>query len=272
MKLRLFNTLRGLGGLFGATLVGLLLIPGLALFAAPSASDISGGLEHPLFMPALLLSLRTSLVSLCLILVLGTPLAWWLSRPGGKLTRVVETIVELPVVVPPAVVGVALLETFGRRGTLGPLLDSLGLALPFTEWAVVLAQLVVAAPFFIQAGANAFREIQPDTLVVARSLGASPGAAFFEVALPTALPGLLVGAGLAWARALGEFGATLLFAGNLPGSTQTMPLAIFTAMESDLKLAVVFALVLGGVGVLLLLGLRNLPRLRGRGAFRETDR
>src|SRR5690606_7726448 len=132
-----------------------------------------------------------------------------------------------PVVLPPAVVGVALLQAFGHRGLLGPVLDSLSLRVPFTESAVVLAQLVVSAPFFVQAGANAFRKVDADVILVARALGATRSIAFRRVAVPIALPGLIVGASLAWARALGEFGATLLFAGNMTGKTQTMPLAIY---------------------------------------------
>src|SRR5690606_27028473 len=130
------------------------------------------------------------------------------------------------------------------------------LRVPFTESAVILAQLVVSAPFFVQAAANAFRKVDADMMIVARTLGASQGSAFLRVAVPVALPGLVAGASLAWARALGEFGATLLFAGNMTGKTQTMPLAIYSALEADVRLAVVFSLVLAGVGVLLLAGIR----------------
>ncbi len=161
--------------------------------------------------------------------------------------------------IPPAVIGVALLQTFGRRGLLGPSLDAVGVAVPFTESAVMLAQVVVSAPFFVQAAANAFRKVELDLLIVARTLGASRATAFFRVALPVALPGLVVGASLAWARSLGEFGATLLFAGNMPGETQTMPLAIFSALEADVRVAVVFSLVLAGLGAVLLLTLRLAP-------------
>jgi molybdate transport system permease protein len=248
-----------LGTLLGVTLVGLLVLPLGALALSSSVSDMSAGLRHPMFAPALLLSLRTTFTSLLLTLVMGTPLAWWLATSRSRLARVTEVCVELPIVVPPAVIGVALLQTFGRQGLFGPALAAAGIQLPFTSHAVVLAQLVVSSPFFIQAAANAFRKVDPDTLVVARTLGASPTVAFFRVALPIAAPGLLIGASLAWARALGEFGATLLFAGNMRGSTQTMPLAIFSALESEVRLAVVFALVLAGVGGLLLVGLRLLP-------------
>ncbi len=201
----------------------------------------------------------------------GVPLSWWLATSSTRVARVVEVLVELPIVVPPAVLGVALLQTWGRRGLLGPALDALGLSLPFTPSAVVVAQLVVSAPFFVQAAANGFRKIDPDLLTVARTLGASPSAAFVRVALPIAMPSLLVGASLAWARALGEFGATLLFAGNLPGQTQTMPLAIFSALESDVRVAVVLALLLAALGAALLLSLRSTPALWNRLARSEPS-
>jgi len=257
------SPLTGTGILFGVTLVGFLVLPFLALAVSTPISDLREGAAHPLFAPALLLSLRTTLTSLSVTVLLGTPLAWWLASSRSQAARVTEVLVGLPIVVPPAVVGVALLQTFGREGLLGPALGSVGIALPFTEASVVLAQVVVSSPFFVQAGANAFREIKPDTLIVARTLGASPPMAFLRVAVPIALPGLLVGASLAWARALGEFGATLLFAGNMPGRTQTMPLAIFYALESDVRLAIVFSLVLAAVGLLLLVALRCFPALRG---------
>ncbi|MCA9542088.1 MAG: molybdate ABC transporter permease subunit [Myxococcales bacterium] len=249
-----------LGLALAAALVAVLALPLLALALAASPADLRAGLQSPLFAPALWLSLRTTLLSLALIVLCGTPLAWWLATTRARLARIIELLVELPIVVPPAVLGVALLYAFGRRGLLGPALAALDLAVPFTEAAVLLAQIVVAAPFYVQAAANAFRKVEPDLLIVARTLGASPTAAFFRVAVPVALPGLIVGGlAIAWARALGEFGATLLFAGNLTGRTQTMPLAIFTALESDVRVALVFALVLAALGALLLLALRFAP-------------
>ena len=247
------------GALLAGVLVLLLTIPLLALALSASPGDIRAGMTSPLFGSALWLSLRTTLTSLVVIVVTGTPLAWWLATSTGRTARVVEVLVDLPIVIPPAVMGVALLQTFGRRGLLGPALSGVGLDVAFTERAVLLAQIVVSAPFFVQAAANAFRRVDVDMLIVARSLGASPNAAFFRVAVPIALPGLVVGASLAWARALGEFGATLLFAGNLTGRTQTMPLAILTALESDVRLAIVFSLVLAGMGTLVLVGLRFAP-------------
>lgn len=260
-----------LGAMLGATLVGLLVVPLVALAWSSSLEDVRAGLAHAAFAPALGLSVRTSLVSLALTVVLGTPLAWWLASSRSPWARVVALAVELPVVVPPAVLGVALLQTLGRRGVLGPMLATLGVSLPFTPEAVVLAQLIVASPLYVQAAVNAFAKVEPDMLLVARTLGASPAEAFARVALPIAAPGLVVGASLAWARALGEFGATLLFAGNMPGSTQTLPLATFSALESDVRVAVVFALVLAAVGLVLLAMLRVVPATARAWAERRSE-
>ncbi len=252
------RVLPALGSAAGSALVLLLVLPLAALAVSTTPADIAAGLAHPRFLPALSASLRTTAVSLGLIVGLGTPLAWWLATSDSGGARVTEILVELPIVVPPAVVGVALLQTFGRYGLLAAPLAALGWSIPFTPSAVVLAQVVVAAPFFVQAAASAFRKVDPDTLVVARTLGASATGAFLRVALPLSARGLVAGASLAWARALGEFGATLLFAGNLAGRTQTLPLAIYTALESDVRLAVVFSLVLTAVGAGLLVSLRGI--------------
>lgn len=245
-------------------MLSLLIVPIFGLMLASSPTDLRAAVRDPLFLPALFLSARTSLTSLALVVLLGTPLAWWLGRSRSRVARFVEVLVELPIVVPPAVVGIALLYTLGRNGPLGGVLGGLGLQIPFTTAAVVIAQVVVSAPFFIQASASAFRAIDEDLLLVARTLGASPRGAFARVALPVAMPGIVVGAALAWARALGEFGATLLFAGNLPGSTQTMPLAIYMALESDVRVALALALVLATVALALLFLLRSAPTLWAR--------
>jgi molybdate transport system permease protein len=240
-----------------AALVALLAVPTVALFVTAAPAAILAGFRHPIAGPALLLSLVTTAVSLAVVVVLGTPLAWWLAPARGGRARAVETVVALPVVIPPAVAGIALLLTFGRRGLLGPLLDRLGWAVSFTTSAVVLAQVFVSAPFYVQGATAAFRGLDPELLVVARSLGASPARAFFRVAVPLARPGLVAGAGMAWARALGEFGATLMFAGNLAGRTQTLPLAIYTALESDLRAAQALSVLLVVVAFALLLVLRT---------------
>lgn len=247
---------RPMGVTLAVALVWLLVLPFAALMISASPAELRVGLGDPMFAPALRLSLTTTSLSLAITLVSGTPLAWWLATSSSRLTRAVELLVELPIVMPPAVVGIALLETFGRGGVLGPWFEALGISIPFTTTAVVLAQLVVSTPFYVQAASNAFRKVDPNLLIVARTLGANPTGAFVRVAVPVALPGLAVGASLCWARSLGEFGATLLFAGNMAGQTQTMPLAILSALESDVRVAVVFALILATVGAALLVALR----------------
>ncbi|MDE2805208.1 MAG: ABC transporter permease [Gemmatimonadota bacterium] len=252
------------GFLAALPMLGLLAIPLIALASASAPADIAAGAQSPLFGPALWLSARTTVASLVIVLVTGTPLAWWMANRTSRRTRVVELLVDLPIVIPPAVMGIALLQTFGRQGLLGPAMSVLGVQVPFTTAAVVVAQTVVSAPFYVQAAAAAFRRVDEDLLIVARTLGQSPTGAFFRVAVPMALPGLVVGAALSWARALGEFGATLFFAGNFIGSTQTMPLAIYTALESDTRVAVALALVLAAASGLLLVPLRTLPSVLAR--------
>jgi len=251
----------------------ILVVPVLALIFSSSPQDLGIGLAHPLFTPALMLSLRTTVASLIIILLAGTPLAWWLANQKGRIGQAVGVLVELPIVLPPAVVGIALLQTFGHSGIFSESLEWFGIQIPFTTAAVVIAQVVVASPFYIQSATAAFRRVDTDLLLVARSLGQTRLGALRRVAIPVALPGLVTGGALAWARALGEFGATLLFAGNLTGTTQTMPLAIYTALESDVRVALALALVLGGAAMLLLFALRLIPiPWRARSQNEETSR
>lgn len=253
-----------LGLLAALPILMLLALPVVALVLSGSPADLQKGFRHPQFAPALWLSARTSVLSLAIVVLAGTPLAWWLAGHDGPRARAVELLVDLPIVLPPAVVGLGLLRAFGRTGLLGETLGQLGVHLPFTTAAVVLAQVTVATPFYVQSAAAAFRSVDTDLLLVARTLGQRPLGAFLRVAAPLALPGLVAGAALAWARALGEFGATLLFAGNAPGTTQTMPLAIYMTLESDVRGAVALALVLAAVSVVLLLVLRVVPVVTAR--------
>jgi len=242
-----------LAELLGGALLLLLALPVAALVAANGPRSLLASWASPAVGRALGLSLTTTSVSLLLIVVTGTPLAWLFARSPRRPTWA-EGLVELPIVLPPAVVGVALLTAFGRQGPLSFLWGPWGGSLAFTTAAVVIAQVVVAAPFYVRAATTAFRGLDPDLLLVARTLGASPTRVFFRVAVPLALPGLGGGAGLAWARALGEFGATLLFAGSLPGRTQTLPLAIYAALEVNVQVAqgTSLLLVLVAFGVLFL--------------------
>jgi molybdate transport system permease protein len=243
-----------------ALLSGLLLLlialPVVGLLFSASPRELLAGLADPLVIPALRLSVFTTTLSLLLILACGTPLAWVIARRTGRGWRILETIVELPVVLPPAVAGVALLLAFGRRGLLGPALGGAGIGIPFTRAAVVFAQTFVAAPFYLQAAVAAFRRLDPDLVLVARTLGASRPRVLGAVAIPLSWSGLAGGAAMSWARALGEFGATLMFAGNMSGRTQTLPLAIYTALESDLHAAQSLSILLVVVAFVLLVAVR----------------
>lgn len=252
-----------------STAAGLLLafmvLPIVALVVTLTWEEFQAGLGHPAVWPALKLSITTTFLSQLAVVLLGTPLAWQLSRHHGRMVRVVETLVRLPAVLPPAVAGVALLLAFGRKGLLGAWLASHGVTIPFTMWAVVMAEVFVSAPFFLQAATSAFRSIDEDQLTVASTLGASRGEVFLRIALPLAAPGLVAGAAMSWARALGEFGATLMFAGNLMGKTQTLTLAVYTTFESDMRAAQALSLLLVVIAFSLLFALTS--RARGGAAL-----
>jgi molybdate transport system permease protein len=237
----------------GAALALVLVLPLVALAVTTTRVSIAAALAHPLVWPALRLSLFTTVVSLAIVVLLGTPLAWTLSRARGRLARTVETLVELPIVIPPAVAGVALLLAFGRRGLFSGVLYPEGTTLAFTTGAVVLAEVFVSAPLYLQAASSAFRRVDPRFVLVARTFGATPFGVFLRVALPLAAPGLVAGAAMSWARSLGEFGATLMFAGNLRSVTQTLPLAVYTALEADLGVAQALSVLLVAVAFALLL-------------------
>jgi molybdate transport system permease protein len=242
----------------GALLVLFLAAPILGLACSTSLGELWAGLHHPLVWPALRLSLSTTSASLLLVVAFGTPLSWTLARATGRFARAVEVLVQVPAVIPPAVAGVAMLLAFGRRGWLAGWLYPKGRSAAFTTLAVIMAEVFVSAPFFVQATTSAFRRVDENCLAVARTLGASPLRVFYRIGLPLAIPGLLAGAAMSWARSLGEFGATLMFAGNLTGKTQTLPLAIYTAFESDLRAAQALSLLLVIVAFVVLLFVRAL--------------
>jgi molybdate transport system permease protein len=230
--------------------VAFLVVPLLSLLVRTPWRDLVRRLGEPAVLDALWLSLTTSLAAVALVSVVGLPLAWLLARvefPGRSLVR---ALVIVPLVLPPVVAGVALLSTFGRRGLLGgPAYDVLGLSVPYTTTAVVIAHAFVALPFFVLSVEGALRAADPDLEVAAATLGASRWTSFRRVALPLAAPGILAGLVLSWARALGEFGATITFAGNYPGTTRTMPNAIYVALQTDHDAAVVLSVLLMVVSV-----------------------
>ncbi len=216
---------------------------------------------------ALVLSLWTSGIALVIALVAGTPLAYWLTHARFPGKGAVEAFIDLPIVLPPTIAGVALLTAFGRKGLLGAPLDEwFGLTLGFSTVAVIMAQLFVGAPFYVRAARAGFASVDAQYERVAHTLGASPVRTFVRIVLPLSWPSLAAGAALCWARALGELGATLIFAGNLQGETQTMPLAILSAFESaaGLTAAVALALLLLAVALVALAALWLLTSRGGR--------
>jgi len=239
--------------------VALVVVPLLGLLAGTEWAELPARLTDPLVRPALWLSFVTTLTTVAVCLLLGTPLAWLLSRADGRAATWLRAVLTVPVVLPPVVGGVALLLAYGRNGLVGgSVLEVLGIRIPFTPAAVVLAQVFVSLPFFVLAAEGSMRGIDRRVLDVAATLGASPARVLLRVALPLAAPGIASGAALAWARALGEFGATITFAGNFAGRTQTAPLAVYVALQEDPQTAVALSLALLTVSVLVL-GL-----LRGR--------
>jgi len=210
----------------------------------------------PASLAALRLSLVTSVLSTLAVVALGLPAAYVLATRPFRGRRVLEVLVELPMVLPPTVAGIGLLLAFGRAGLAGRVLAWFGLSIPFTTLAVVLAQLFVSCPFFIAAATAGLREVDGRYADAAATLRADPGHAFRRVLLPLALPSVVAGAAMSWARALGEFGATIMFAGNLPGRTQTLPLAVYMGLQTDLESAVALSVLLLILSFTVLLGLR----------------
>jgi len=213
-------------------------------------------------LDALVLSLVTTSASLAIAITLGMPLAWALARHRFRGASLIEALVDLPIVLPPSVAGLALLLVFGRQGPIGGPLASVGLGIPFTTVAVVLAQVFVAAPFFIRSARGGFSAVERDLEDAARVDGASELRVFRHVTFALALPSLTAGLVMTWARALGEFGATILFAGNIEGQTQTLPLVVYSAFQTSLDASIAAAsiLVMAAAGVLVavrLLGWRS---------------
>jgi len=242
----------------GASVVTLafLALPIVAIFAHTSPGNLLDQLSNPVVRDAFVVSIKTSVLAQLLILLFGTPTAYLLATnrfPGHSLAI---TAVELPLVLPPAVAGVGLLVAFGHVGLLGSSLDVLGISLPFTQSAVTVAVAYVASPLYIRQAIAVFEATDPNLTAASRTLGASPARTFFRIVLPLARGGLIAGLALSFARGLGEFGATIMFAGSLQHVTQTLPLAIYAEFNQnfDATLAMSGALVL--ISVVLLLGLR----------------
>lgn len=238
-------------------------LPLLALFLVTTPAAVVGHLFTGMALRALVLTLQTTLAATLICVVFGTPLAYMLARNDFRGRGVIDTLVDLPITIPPVVAGVALLLAFGRRGLLGQHLDAAGIQIPFTTIAVVMAQVFIASPFYVRTVRAGFATVDRTLEAVAGTLGASPWRVFWTISVPLARPAIVAGIVLAWARALSEFGATMMFAGNLPGRTQTLTLAVMSAMESDLDTAVsisILSLILAGAA---LFAAKRFVRARG---------
>lgn len=246
--------------LMGPAVLGLvfLVLPVAGLLVRAPWSTLGTRLAEPQVVEALRLSLVTATAATLLCLLLGVPLAWLLARVPFRGRRLARALVTVPLVLPPVVGGVALLLVLGRRGLVGRWLDAaFGITLPFSTAGVVLAEAFVAMPFLVISVEGALRSADLRYEEAAATLGASRWTVFRRITLPLAAPGIAAGAILCWARALGEFGATITFAGSFPGRTQTMPLAVYQALETDPQAAIVLSLVLLAVSVVVLAGLRD---------------
>jgi len=221
-----------------------LTLPLLALILNVSPAELVENLSKPQVRQAIKISLKTTTIATGVTILFGTPIAYSLARRRLPLRRAVDTIIDLPIVLPPAVAGVALLITFGRQGIIGSWLSDLGVQLAFTQIAVVMAQTFVAAPFYIKAASIGFATVDIELEQAASMDGATTWQVFRHVTIPLAWAAVLSGSVMTWARALGEFGATILFAGNYLGRTQTMPLAIYIGFELDLDVALTLAAIL----------------------------
>jgi molybdate transport system permease protein len=243
-------------GLAATVALVFLALPIVAIFAHTSPGHLLHQLSNPVVRDAFVVSLKTTAIAQLLIVLLGTPAAYLLATrrfPGHWLA---VTLVELPLVLPPAVAGIGLLAAFGRLGLLGGTLSALGVSLPFTQAAVTVAVAYVASPLYIRQAIAAFEATDPTLADASRTLGAGPARTFFRVVLPLARGGLAAGLALSFARGLGEFGATIMFAGSLQKVTQTLPLAIYAEFDQDFDTALAVSGVLVLISILMLAGLR----------------
>ena len=233
-----------------------LALPIVAIFVHTTPGHLVEQLSNPVVRDAFVVSLKTSLIAQTLIVLFGTPTAFLLATRRFPGHAVAVTLVELPLVLPPAVAGIGLLAAFGRLGLLGSTFDALGVTLPFTQTAVTIAVAYVASPLYIRQAIAAFEATDPNLTAASRTLGAGPTRTFFRVVLPLARGGLIAGLALSFARGLGEFGATIMFAGSLQRVTQTLPLAIYAEFDHNFDATLAMSGVLVLVSVILLLGLR----------------
>ncbi len=228
--------------------VAFVVLPLLAIVMRTSPGMVSSEIGRPEVASALRVSIVTTLVAHLVVLIVGTPTAWVLARTQFVGRGLVIGILELPMVLPPAVAGIGLLAAFGRAGLLGDWLLARGITIPFTAAAVVLASIFVSAPFYLRQAVAAFEAVDEQLIEASRTLGRSPFRSCLSVAIPLAMPGLEAGSALALARGFGEFGATIMFAGSLPGTTQTLPLAVYALLDTDMDAALAASVLLIFIG------------------------
>ena len=250
-----------------ALLAGFVSLPLLSLVIWTVDKGAWRAMASPIAVDALLLSARTTAITMAILLVVGTPAAYVLARVNFRGNRVVSTLIDIPVVLPPSAAGIALLLAFGRLGLVGKYLDVFGVTVTFTTAAVVMAEIFVAAPFYVRQAATGFGAVDRTVEEAALVDGASRSTVFFRVTVPLAFPALVAGALTAWARALGEFGATIIFAGSFRGVTQTIPLAIFAEFHRNLDAAVALSVLVLGFAFAVILAVRYLT---ARATGRET--
>jgi molybdate transport system permease protein len=258
---------------FGAVVLTFVFIslPIIAIFTHVSPGSLIDQLSNPIVTDAIIVTVKTTIIAQLIVLVFGTPTAYFLATRRFTGRSFAITLVELPIVLPPAVAGVGLLVAFGRVGLLGPTFDFLGINLAFNQPAVVLAVALTAGPFYVRQAIAAFEAVDSNLVAASRTLGAGPMRTFFRVTMPLAGSGLAAGQAIALARGLGEFGATIMFAGSLQGRTQTLPLAIYYAFELpnglDISLAISALLVIFSIAILMTVKLFTAHGARGLGAM-----
>jgi molybdate transport system permease protein len=240
--------------------LGFLVLPIVAIFAHTSPRHLASQLSNAVVTDALRVSLETTAIAQALVLLFGTPTAYLLATRRFVGRSLLVTLVELPLVLPPAVAGLGLLAAFGRTGLLGSSFEALGITIPFTQTAVVLAVTFVASPLYVRQGIAAFEAVDPNMVAASRTLGAGSTRTFFRVVLPLARGGLAAGFALALARGLGEFGATIMFAGSLQGVTQTLSLAIYEQFDLDFDVALAISALLIVVSAVVLLSVKLMSR------------
>jgi len=249
---------RGVGAFLILIVCLFLSLPLIALLLRVTPELLVTYIPNETVQKALWLSITTSIISMAIVILIGTPAAYFHSRTCYLGKSFVDTLIDLPLVLPPAVAGLALLLLFGRTGLLGKYLNMIGIDIAFTTIAVILAQIFVASPFYIRQAKALFEQLDPAYEETAKTLGSSSLRTFLFIILPLCATGLTSGAIMTFARALGEFGATIMFAGNLPGITQTMPLAIYAAMQGDFDVAITISVLLVAISLTIMLTVRLL--------------